>query len=79
MIFYAVPALFIAGLVGLIFTFPWSNAQTRRRLPVLAVLALPPILALIWGRVFAVQPGSNPALPFWIEGFLTLQLSSSAP
>ena len=77
MIFFAVPALFIAGLIGAAFTFPWRSAQARHRLPVLAVLALPPIAAAVWGRVFAVQPGSNPTLPFWIEGFLALQLAAS--
>lgn len=43
----------------------------------LAILALPPIAAAIWGRVFAVQPGSTPTLPFWIGGFLALQVAAS--
>jgi hypothetical protein len=48
MIFYAAPALFIADLIGSVFTFPWTNAQARQRLPVLAVHALPGSAGTEW-------------------------------
>jgi hypothetical protein len=62
---------FLIGLVGAIVVFPRKRPAAIRRLPNLTLLALPPIVALAWGRMFRVEPGTyNPQLPVWITGFL---------
>jgi hypothetical protein len=78
MVFYAVPILFLAALIGSAITFPSTNGDAHGSLRILLLCLLPPFASAIWGRLFVVEPGSyNPAQPWWIDEFLALQVFAS--
>ena len=76
MVLLAIPLMFISGLLGALVTFPWRNAEARNKLPILAVLLIPPAVAFLWGQIFVVEPGTHPH-PDWMAQALLLPICLS--
>jgi len=67
----ALPFVFLAGIIGALATFPWRDADARRRIPLLFLMFVPPVAAFAWGILFAVPANpATPERPIWITGFL---------
>jgi hypothetical protein len=75
MLFYAAPIIFLAALIASALTFPWRRPDARSGLPVVILVAGPPIACVAWGQIFAVKLGAhNPSPAWWIEDFVGDQL-----
>lgn len=57
--------------------FPRAGAPVRRRLPLLALLALPWIISILYGPLALVEPSADPAQRDWMVEFQGWLLAAS--
>ena len=69
-----IAVVFLAGLVGALFTFPWKSRRLGTSAWWLALTILPPIIASLWGWAFDFGGNFSPRPPAWHEQGLLMPI-----